>query len=98
MRSTTLSRILLGLLLLISLARPQEGVQFALLRRGGALATRNNVNLTYLTHLLRRTELRYGRTKRVFKDNGISRRWKSSSSGTVEDHDLLSVTAHDGGW
>jgi hypothetical protein len=99
MRPTTfLSHILLGLLMLMSLARSQEGVQFALFRRRGALATRDNVNLTYLTHLLRHTELRYGRTKRVFKDNGIIRRWKSSSSGTAEDHDLLSGTAHDDGW
>ena len=77
---------------------PQDLLYLVLRRRGGPLASRAATNLTSLATLVMQTEARYGRTSRVVDGNKLGRRWKSWTSGTAVDQDLVSEPGHPGRW
>lgn len=77
---------------------PEKVAHFTLDRRGGHFARHENVNLDTIAELIRQTEERYTRARREVKGNKLVRRWRSSKSGTAEDHDLLSEPGRPGHW
>ena len=71
---------------------------FTLGRRGGRLATHENVNLEKLAELVSQTEERYGRTKRIFKGNRLAREWQMTAGSLADDHELVTKPGQLGRW
>jgi hypothetical protein len=77
---------------------PEKVAHFTLGRRGGRLASHENVDLDMIAELIRQTEVRYGRTRREVKGNKLALKWRSTNSGTVDDHELLVEPGRPGRW
>lgn len=73
-------------------------LHFALGRRGGRLATHENIDLETIAECVRQTEERYSRTFREFKDNRLVRRRHATTSGTADDHELVTEPGRPGRW
>lgn len=77
---------------------PPKIARFSLGRRGGQLATQENVDLDAIAELITQTEERYHRTRREVQGNKLALRWRSSQSGTADDDVLLSEPGRPGRW
>ena len=99
MFTLSLILVIVGLVRAIPGSEAAEKVaHFTLGRRGGRLASHQNVDLNAIANLIRSTEERYGRTMREFKDNKLALRWRSPKSGTTNDDELLDEPGKPGQW
>jgi hypothetical protein len=76
----------------------EKVAHFTLGRRGGRLASHENVDLDIIAELIRQTEERYRRTRREVKGNKLALRWRSINSGTADDSELLEEPGRPGRW
>jgi len=77
---------------------PEKVAHFTLGRRGGRLASHENVDLDTVAELIRQTEERYRRMRREVKGNKLALRRCSIKSGTADDDELLSEPGRLGRW
>ena len=95
----SLTLVLAGILRAVADSESAKKVaHFTLGRRGGRLASHENVDLDIIADLVRSTEERHTRTRREFKDNKLALRWRSTNSGTVNDDELLNEPGRPGQW
>lgn len=77
-------------------------LHYTLHRRGGAFAStehdRDNINMTFLTRELERTEKRYSLTKREVKGNKLVRKAKSDAASDGDGGNIMSNVQADGTW
>lgn len=74
----------------------EPGVHLPLYRRGGSFSNHGRANLTYISQVVARTEMRFARTQTDVEGNMIVRRWHDGAHGA--DEYLLDSAGLVGSW
>lgn len=81
-----------------SLSSDPPALHFTISRRGGAFATQNIANISYLADELARAEARFNLTRREVRGNKLVRKAKPRDVGGKEESRLMGDLGLDGRW